>query len=79
MVLNLPDPAPMDIVYDVQVADDLSGSWTTIIEKSGTGPWNAPGNSGATVASSPSGSGRTTYTIADVQGHPFMRLTVKSF
>ena len=79
MALNLPDPAPVDIVYDVQVANDLGGSWTTIIEKRGTGPWNALGNSGATVASASSGSGRTTYTLTDVQGHHFMRLAVKSF
>ncbi|MEI7955887.1 MAG: BACON domain-containing protein, partial [Verrucomicrobiota bacterium] len=79
MVLNLPDPAPVDIVYDVQVANDLTGTWTTIIEKSETGPWTAVGNSGATVVSAPGGSGRILHTITDVEGHHFMRLAVKSF
>ena len=78
MSLNLPDPAPVDIVYDVQVANGLTGQWINIMEKSGTGSWSALGNSGATLSSSPAGSGRTTYTITDVQGRHFMRLAVKS-
>jgi len=78
MTLNLPDPAPVDIVYDVQVANGLTGQWTDIMEKSGTGQWSTLGNSGATLSSSPAGSGRTTYTITDVHGYHFMRLAVKS-
>ena len=78
MTLNLPNPAPADIVYDVEVANDLTGSWTTIMEKSGTGAWSTIGNSGATLSSAAAGSGRTTYTITDVQGRHFMRLAVKS-
>ena len=79
MTLNLPDPAPVDIVYDVQVANGLTGTWTNIMEKSGTGSWTVLGNSGATLSSSPAGSGRTSYTIADVQGRHFMRLAVRTF
>lgn len=78
MSVNLPDLAPVDIVYDVQVTNNLTDPWTVIAEKNGTGPWTALGNSGASVSSSPAGSGRTTYTITDVQGHHFMRLAVKS-
>ena len=78
MSINLPDPAPPDIVYDVQVADCLTGPWTAIMNKTGAGPWTAAANSGATLTSSPAGSGRATYTITAVQGHHFMRLAVGS-
>jgi len=78
MTLSLPEPAPADIVYDVQVADGLTGLWTNIIEKNGTGPWTALGNSGATMTSSPNGSGRTSFTLTDVQGRHFMRLAITS-
>ncbi|MEI7911652.1 MAG: BACON domain-containing protein, partial [Verrucomicrobiota bacterium] len=78
MTLSLPDPAPVDITYDVEVTNSLSDPWITIMEKAGTGTWAALGNPSATVSSSPAGSGRTAYTITDVQGHHFMRLAVKS-
>ena len=78
MVLNLPAPAPVDIIYDVEVANAPSGAWTPIMEKIGTGDWTALGNSGATLTSAAAGNGRITFTITDVQAHHFMRLAVKS-
>ena len=78
LTLSLPDPAPADLVYDVQVIDSLTGSWTNIMEKNGAGQWLALGNSGATMTSSADGSGRTSYIITDVQGYHFMRLAVTS-
>ena len=79
MTLNLPDPTPADIVYDIEVSNDLTGSWTPIMEKSGTGPWAALGNSGATLSSSPAGGGRLLWTITDVPAYHFMRLAVTSW
>lgn len=78
MTASLPEPAPADMTYDVQVSNNLTGSWTNIMEKIGTGPWTVLGNSAATLASSPAGSGRTSVTITDTQGHHFMRLAVMS-
>ena len=78
MVLNLPAPAPVDIIYDVEVANAPSGAWTPIMEKIGTGDWTALGNSGATLTSAAAGNGRITFTITDVQAHHYMRLAVKS-
>jgi len=78
MTLSLPEPAPADIIYDVQVANGLTGAWTNIMEKSGTGPWAALGGLGATISSSIESAGRTSVTITDVQVHRFMRLAVAS-
>ena len=78
MALRLPEPAPADMVYAVQAANDLTGSWTPIMEKAGAGLWTVLGNSGATVVSSPDGSGRTSFAITDAQGYRFMRLAVTS-
>ena len=78
LTLRLPDPAPADIVYDIQAANGLTGAWTVIMEKSGTGSWAALGNSGATVVSSTDGSGRTAFAISDAQGYRFLRLGVTS-
>ena len=77
MTLSLPEPAPADIIYDVQVSNNLT-SWTGIMEKNGTGAWSVLNNSGATVSSNTESTGRTSFVIADVQGRRFMRLSITS-
>ena len=39
MQLDMPDPAPADITYHVEGTNTLTGLWTTLAEKVGTGPW----------------------------------------
>jgi hypothetical protein len=37
--LNLPEPAPFDIVYSIRGAADATGPWSTLATKTGTNTW----------------------------------------
>ncbi|MGC4016595.1 MAG: hypothetical protein QM755_19050 [Luteolibacter sp.] len=41
--LDLPDPAAADVTYTVEGGSLLSGSWTPLAVKSGTGSWSWQG------------------------------------
>ncbi|MEQ1850201.1 MAG: PKD domain-containing protein [Chthoniobacteraceae bacterium] len=77
--LDVPEPAPGDLTYVVEVTGDLtSGSWTPLATKSGTGAWAwNPGGTARIVLGAPF-AGRRTVHVGDTQtisgGPRFMRL-----
>jgi PKD repeat protein len=64
---SLPEPAAADLLYTIEAASSLTGVWTTIATKTGTGAWawNADGASRIVLAT-PSG-GRQQVTVGDSQ------------
>jgi len=63
--INMPEPAAADLIYTVEASTDLTGAWTTIATKTGTGAWlwNAGGTS-RIVTAAPSG-GKVLIKIGD--------------
>lgn len=76
LALNLSATEAADATYSVQAANDLSGVWTVIMEKTGSNPWAAVGSSGASVTSIAAETGRILHTVTDAQAHQFLRLKV---
>ncbi len=81
LTCDIPDPAPEDLIYQVEVTGTLaSGDWTALATKSGTGPWVwQPGGTARIVETS--AGGRSTVEIGDTEpttGVPrhFMRFQV---
>ncbi|MEP4077662.1 Calx-beta domain-containing protein [Haloferula sp.] len=65
LVCDIPDPAPADVDYLVEVSGSLAvGDWTTLATKSGTGPWVwQPGGTARIIETS--ADGRTTVEVGD--------------
>jgi len=67
LTCDLPEPAETDIIYTVEVSSTLTGSFTTLATKTGTGAWTwTAGGTSRIVAGTTSG-GRATTTIGDTQ------------
>jgi len=60
----------------LEVSNTLTGSWTTILEKTGNDAWTVIGASGTTVTLAAAGTGRTLHTVTDPLSHHFLRLRV---
>jgi hypothetical protein len=76
---SVPEPSPTDVVHVVEASSSLTGSWTTLATKTGSGSWtwNAGGTS-RIVSSAPSG-GRVTVKVGDsvtiaAEAHRFLRV-----
>ena len=62
--LDLPDPAPADIIYTVEGIDALGGSWTPLARKTGTGAWTWLADGDPHLTPGPSAGGRSTVNVA---------------
>lgn len=76
---SIPEPSVGDVVHVVEASSSLTGSWSTLATKTGSGSWtwNAGGTS-RIVTSAPSG-GRVTVKVGDSvtiaeEAHRFLRL-----
>lgn len=81
LCFSLPDPAPSDIRYTVEVSGDDFGTWTPLARKTGTGAWQWLGGGTARVMTSTSG-GRETVKVGDTElvsagGRRFIHLVVE--
>lgn len=64
---NLPEPAPADMGYVVEVSGTLSNTWTPLATKIGTGPWTWNGGGTSRVILGTAASGRIPVTVGDSQ------------
>jgi hypothetical protein len=81
LCFSIPDPAPSDVRYTVEVHNALTGTWSSLAQKTGTGGWIWLGGGTARVVTSSSG-GRETVKVADTVlvsagGPRFIRLKVE--
>ncbi len=77
--MNLPEPAPTDIVYGVEASSTMApGSWTPLATKTGTGAWTWLAGGTARIVMETAASGRLTGVVGDSaplgSGCRFMRL-----
>jgi hypothetical protein len=67
LVCNLPDPAPADVDYLVEVTSSLANDgWVTLATKSGADPWIWEGGGVARIVESAL-DGRSTVSVADTE------------
>lgn len=81
LCFSLPDPAPSDIRYTVEVTDDDFGTWTPLAQKTGAGAWQWLGGGAARVVTS-TDAGRETVKVGDTElvsagGRRFIHLVVE--
>jgi len=61
--LDLPEPAPYDVVYSVRGTTNLAGTWNTIAIKTGTGAWQWLGGGTARLNSGTVSGGRISVDV----------------
>ena len=81
LCFSIPDPAPSDIQYTVEVSGDDFGTWTPLARKTGTGVWQWLGGGTSRVVMS-TNDGRETVKVGDTilvsaGGRRFIRLSVE--
>jgi hypothetical protein len=64
---SLPEPAPADMGYVVEVSSTLSNSWSPLATKIGTGSWTWNGGGTSRVVLGTAAGGKIPVTIGDSQ------------
>lgn len=78
LVIDLPAPAPAEVVYEVWTTSDLV-NWAKVAQKSGSGAWVRE-DAGGTIAQGPVVAGRQTIKVQDAErmsAHPRRMMSLR--